>query len=114
MSQRPVIFLSHALECIDHIGEYTEGKREIFFADRKTCDAVLRNLEIIGQSLKDYGLEALEATRPDIRWRRVGGFRNVLAHEYMALDLDLVWEIISAHLPVLRAAIAEQLEKQAP
>ncbi len=113
MSKGPVVFLCHALERIDHIGEYTEGKPENFFGDRKTRDAVLRNLEIIGQCLKDYGLETLEAARPDIRWRRVSGIRNVLAHEYMALDLDLVWEIITSHLPVLRAAIAEQLEKKA-
>ena len=113
MSLRQSVFLMHALERIDLINEYTEGRREAFFEDRKTRDAVLRNLELIGQSLKDHGLETLEASQPDIRWRRIGNFRNVLAHEYMALDLDLIWEIITVHLPVLREAIASQLTIEA-
>ncbi len=112
MNSRTTLFLSHALECIAHIEEFTGGDQSLFLNDRKTTDAVLRNLEVLGQCLKDYGLPALEQARPDIRWQRIGGFRNMLAHEYMALDLELIWDIIIHHLPPLRQAIAEQLERQ--
>lgn len=108
----PAVLLIHALECIDRIGEYAQGKRENFISDPKTRDAILRNLEIIGQCLKDHGIESLANSRPDIRWRQIANFRNILAHEYMALDLDLIWEIVATHLPALRAAIIEQLAKK--
>ena len=78
--------------------------------DRLLRDAVLRNLEVIGQACKDYGIERLEATHPQIRWRRIAGFRNQLAHEYMGLDLDLVWDIVSRQLKPLQAALKEHLE----
>ncbi|MBN8463265.1 MAG: DUF86 domain-containing protein [Dechloromonas sp.] len=88
------------------------GKHD-FLENRVIRDALLRNLEIVGQSFKDYGIETLERMHPAIRWRQIAGFRNQLAHEYLGLDHELIWAILSQHLQPLRQAVAEHLEAQA-
>ncbi len=105
------IFLIHALDCIDFISErlLLLDKRD-FLENRIVRDALLRNLEIIGQSLRDYGIEPLESTHPAIRWRQIAGFRNQLAHEYLGLDHELIWGILNQHLRPLRDALFEHLE----
>ena len=59
-------------------------------SDRKTQDAVIRNLEIAGQIVRDLGSEALATQRPEIPWARIAGARNILAHQYLGVDLALV------------------------
>ena len=103
-----VVFIAAALESIDLINSYTEGyQRDDFLADRKTQDAVIRNLEIIGQALKDYGVEILTKENPDIPWVQIAGMRNVLAHEYLGVDVVLIWETLLNHLNSLQQALEE-------
>ena len=65
-------YLLHALDAIDAITEYTQDGRDAFFADRKTQDAVIRNVEVLGQAVK--GLSAETRARDDsIRWRQIAG-----------------------------------------
>jgi uncharacterized protein with HEPN domain len=113
MTQDPLVFLVHALDCIDFIEEQllSVGKHD-FLENRVIRDALLRNLEIVGQSFKDYGIETLERTHPAIRWRQIAGFRNQLAHEYLGLDHELIWGILSQHLRPLRQAVTEHMEAQ--
>ena len=100
------VYLATALECIDLIKEYTSGfTLESFLADRKTQDAVVRNLEIIGQALKDYGVDALIEKRPDIPWLQIAGMRNVLAHEYLGVDMVMIWDTVQLHLSDLQQAL---------
>ena len=107
----PAAYLAHAIECIDRASEYAASGAESFLDNGKTRDAVLRNLEILGQCLKDAGIEPLESAYPDIRWRRIADFRNVLAHEYLGIDDILVLSIIENQLPPVRAALSEYLFK---
>jgi uncharacterized protein with HEPN domain len=105
------IFLLHALDCIDFIlGELAGIEKSDFLENRIVRDALLRNLEISGQAFKDYGIDRLEAARPDIRWRQIAGFRNQLAHGYLGLDHALTWGILTNHLRPLRRALAEYLD----
>lgn len=105
------IFLLHALDCIDFIlDESATLEKSDFLESRIIRDALLRNLEISGQAFKDYGIETLEARRPDIRWRQIAGFRNQLAHGYLGLDHALIWGILTNHLRPLRQALAEYLD----
>jgi uncharacterized protein with HEPN domain len=107
------IFLIHALDCIDFIAEQLPSlDKQSFLENRLARDALLRNLEIIGQSFKDYGIEQLEGSHPAIRWRQIAGFRNQLAHEYLGLDHELIWGILNQHLQPLRQALSEHLETQ--
>lgn len=104
------IFIAAALESIELIQSYIKGyDLEAFLADRRTQDAVIRNLEIIGQSLKDFGVESLLAEQPDIPWRDIAGMRNVLAHEYLGVDAVMVWNTVQTRLEALRQALEAML-----
>jgi len=108
----PVVFIAAALESIELINTYTAGYQlDDFLGDRKTQDAVIRNLEIIGQALKDFGVAALTAERPDIPWLQIAGMRNVLAHEYLGVDMVLIWETLGSHLQPLHQALEEIYRK---
>lgn len=104
-------FIAHALDCAQAIAEFTRDGRESFLQDRKTRDAVLRNLEVLGQCIKDSDLAALKQDAPDVPWAKVAAFRNVLAHEYLGVDPLLVWAIIENHLPALQSALASHLSR---
>jgi len=79
-------------------------------ADPKTQDAVIRNLEIIGQAAKDIGIDALSARHPTLPWKQIAGMRNVLAHQYLGVDIRLIWRVVENHLPLLQAAVDCELK----
>lgn len=106
------IFIAAALESIDLIQSYTaDYDLAAFLADRKTQDAVIRNLEIIGQALKDFGVDRLLTVQPDIPWREIAGMRNVLAHEYLGVDPVMVWETVQTNLDPLQQALEKMMGK---
>ncbi|MBF0319430.1 MAG: DUF86 domain-containing protein [Nitrospirae bacterium] len=83
---------------------------EEFIVDDKTYDAVIRNLEIIGEASKNIPQE-VQDNYPAVDWKKVYLFRNVLAHEYFGVDNQLLWDIIQNRLPGLRKEIQGILEK---
>ena len=100
------IFIAAALESIELIQDYTDGyDLDSFLDDRKTQDAVVRNLEIIGQAIKDFGIEDLMKAQPGIPWREIAGMRNVLANEYLGIDTVMIWETIQTELEALKQAL---------
>lgn len=106
------IFIAAALESIELIQSYTEGYDLTgFLADRKTQDAVIRNLEIIGQALKYFGVETLLIEQPNMPWQEIAGMRNVLAHEYLGVDAVMVWETVQTHLDTLQQALETIMEQ---
>ncbi len=112
MSKRDYrLFLQDILESIERIEEYTEGYDfETFTKDRKTIDAVLRNLEIIGEAAKHIP-ENIRMQHPEIPWKRVIGLRNVVIHHYFGVDLSIVWVIIKKQLPELKNAVISLMEE---
>ena len=64
-----------------------------FAGDRKTLDAMIRNLEIIGEAVKKIPPD-IRAEMPDIEWQRIAGLRDILAHAYFAVDTDIIWDIL--------------------
>ena len=102
------VYLTHIQEAIERIEAYTAEGREAFMADPMVQDAVIRNFEIIGEATKRLG-RALKQSRQDVPWRNVAGFRDVLIHNYMGVDLVEVWNIIAGYLPELRAVVDELL-----
>lgn len=105
------VFLRHLADCLQRIREYTADGRELFLQDRKTQDAVIRNLEVVGQIVRDIGPDALAADCPEIPWVRIAGARNILAHQYLGVDLTLVWNIVEHDLGALEVAVAQLLAK---
>ena len=103
-------YLLHALDAIDAVLEYTEDGRDAFFADRKTQDAVIRNIEVLGQAVKSISAET-RAHDGSIPWRQIAGMRDKLIHEYFGVDLALVWDVVERELPSLRPKIRALLQK---
>ena len=112
-SQRLSDYLGHILEAIDNIHEYTAGfTRETFLSDRKTQDAVLRNLEVIGEASNNVVKHhsAFAVTHADVPWRVAYEMRNALSHGYFTVDHTIVWQTIQSDLPPLRAQITKLLQ----
>ena len=99
------------LDAAGRIDEYIVGLDFARFqADRKTVDAVLRNLEVIGEAAGH--LSRAQAEIPcDIPWADVAGMRNILIHEYFGVDLGIVWQTIAADLPPLRAKLLPLIQQ---
>lgn len=111
MKKDPTVYVQHIYDCILRIEAYVADGREAFFKDHKTQDAVIRNLEVIGQAVKDLGTDRLSDEQPAIPWSQIAGARNVLAHQYLGVDLTLVWNIVEKDLPTLKAAIREAAKR---
>jgi len=92
---------------IVQIESYIAGfNHDSFLEDRRTIDAVVRNLEIIGEAARQLP-EEFVARFPEVPWRLLAGLRNRIVHDYFGLDLEIVWQIISQDLLPLKS----QLEK---
>ena len=102
-----LLYLDDILEAIRRIRLYTENMdREAFVADQRTMDAVIRNLEIIGEASAKLPEHIREIT-PDIEWRKIIAMRNILAHEYFGVNADIIWDVIQNKLNVLARACEE-------
>jgi uncharacterized protein with HEPN domain len=99
----------HVRDAIQHILEYTAAGKESFLADRKTQDAVVRNLEIIGEATKCVS-QSLKDAHPDISWKPIAGMRDKLIHDYFGINLQLVWDVVEPDLPALKLKVAQLLE----
>ena len=77
----PRVYLAHILECMDRISGYTARGRDTFFTERLIQDAVIRNFEVIGEAAKRIP-EEYRAGHPQIPWRGLAAFRDVLIHQY--------------------------------
>lgn len=73
-------------------------------ADDKTVDAVVRNLEIIGEAARQAP-DDFAAAHSIVPWRRIAGLRNRIVHDYFGLDLDIIWEVIQTDLPQLKSQL---------
>jgi uncharacterized protein with HEPN domain len=105
-----VLYLIHINECLERIEQYTAEGKDYFFADCRTQDAVLRNLQTLAESTQRLS-STLKAAHPDVDWRNIGGFRNILVHNYLGINLARVWEIIEHDLPDLKQKITALLRE---
>ena len=102
------LYLTHILECIERVRRYTAQGAEAFFADEMAQDATLRNLQILAESCTRLP-QTLRDSRPEIDWRGIAGFRNAVVHDYLKIDLELVWKVIQRDLTPLAVVIADEL-----
>ena len=104
MHRDPRLYLDDILEAIDKIRDYTSRMDYTAFSkDAKTQDAVIRNLEIIGEAAGRLQ-GAIRAESPDIEWRKIVGLRNILIHEYFGVSLPLIWDVIQSKLDPLESS----------
>jgi uncharacterized protein with HEPN domain len=109
MSRDSRVYLEDILEAAGKISKYVAGMDfPAFAADSKTQDAVVRNLEIIGEAVRTLP-EEIRSLRPAVDWRRISGLRNILIHEYFGVDVAIVWDIVQNKVPGLEAAVRTML-----
>ena len=94
-------YLLHIRDAIEKIRGYTSEGRKAFLNDPKTQDVVARNLEIIGEATKNLS-DTLKRPHPGVPWKRIAGMRDKMIHEYLGVNLKLVWEVVDKELPLLR------------
>ena len=105
-------FLSDIQEAIRRIAEYTVGMTyRAFLEDTKTQDAVVRNLEIIGEATKNLARN-LRERYPDAPWKSMAGVRDRLIHHYFGVNLDIVWQIVVDELPKVALQLEEILSEK--
>ncbi len=104
MSRDIKLYIADIIQSCDRITEYVNGHTYATFCeDYKSVDAVARNLEIIGEAVKNIPKDTL-ALRPEILWSDVAKFRDVIAHQYFRVKLTVVWDLIHGDLVDIRKA----------
>ncbi len=105
------VYLEDILTAAARITSYVEGyTRESFGSDTRTVDAVVRNLEIIGEAVKQVPASVRERA-PDVEWAKIAGLRDVLIHAYFGIDLDIVWDVVTNKVPDLTRKVKVLLER---
>lgn len=108
MSKRePLLYLQDILTSLSRIEDYTKSLSfEDLKSDWKTIDAVVRNLEILGEAARNMPEEVVEEYS-DVPWSSMISMRNKVIHEYFGIDLDILWKTINEDLPILKSQIEE-------
>jgi uncharacterized protein with HEPN domain len=107
------VLLAHMRDCMDRILEYTNAERARFDASRLVQDAVIRNLQTLAESSQRLSTE-IKGTEPQIPWRELSGFRNVIVHGYLGVDLGAVWLVVEQDLPALSKAVNRMVKRLGP
>src|SRR4030043_338276 len=111
MSRDEVMFLKDILLSCEKILNYTEDLTlEKLIEDEKTYDAVVRNLEIIGEAAKHIS-EQTRKKMPEIPWRNVAGLRDFITHVYFGIDNDILWDVVRNKIPQLQDEINNLLKE---
>jgi uncharacterized protein with HEPN domain len=110
MSRTQKLYLNDIHDSAKAIFEYTAGLSfEEFSKDRKTYAATIREFEIIGEAVGSLSEDA-KARFPEVQWQDIKDFRNILAHEYFGVDLEIVWKVVQEDLPELYEVVVKLLE----
>lgn len=111
---RDAVSLLDMLKAARKVVDYATGLDEsTFMATARDQDAILRQLTIVGEAAKRVS-EEFRASHPEVPWRRVAGFRDVVVHDYFKVDLEEVWRIVQGDVPALIAVIEPLVPPENP
>lgn len=113
MTNRDRLYLLHIRECLERVADYTGDGWEKFQTNLMAQDAVLRNLQIMGESTQRLSA-SLKSSQPNIQWQDIGAFRNRLVHDYQSINLAQIWQIIQEDLPAFEQQIEAMIQGMNP
>jgi uncharacterized protein with HEPN domain len=109
VNKDPKVYIGHILESIYLIEEYSKKvKQAEFLKTRSLQDSIIRRLEIIGEAVKNLS-SSFKAKYPSVPWKKMAGMRDVLIHEYFAVDLNMTWKVVKQELPSIEQKLQEIL-----
>jgi uncharacterized protein with HEPN domain len=105
MTRNVLLFIKDIIDYIERVEDYVEGYNiDLFIEDRKTCDSVLRCLEVIGEASKKIPDE-IRVKYPAVPWREMAGMRDKVIHGYFVVDFEMVWLVVNEDLPQIKPII---------
>lgn len=104
------VYLTHIAECINNIESFIPNGRTDYFSSKLIQDAVIRNLEIIGEATKRISKDFREQ-HSFVPWRKMAGLRDVLIHDYFGVDNEIIWNVIEKEIPLLKEKITNLLNQ---
>ena len=102
------LYLHHMLERCQRIARFISPGKDRFLASEELQDAVIRNIEVIGEAAKRVSPETRDRLA-QLDWKRICGMRDVLIHDYLGVDLEEVWNVAAIRIPELQVALEEFL-----
>ena len=107
MSREWRFYLGDMIEGCEKIRRYAAGVgRDAFLADDRTYDAVVRNVEIVGEAA-EHVPEDIRRQMPGVEWRKISGMRDWIAHSYFGIDPDILWDVVEEKVPDLLRRLRE-------
>jgi len=103
------LYLGHILEAVGRILAYSEEGEDAFRRELKTQDAIIRNLQVMGEAVKKVS-PGTRAAHPEIPWRDIAGMRDRVVHDYFGVSLDIVWDVVQNHVEPLREKLRRALD----
>jgi uncharacterized protein with HEPN domain len=103
------VYLRHIAECVHRIEDNVASGKAEFLDSHTIQDATLRNLQTMSEATQRLS-DAAKLMQPAVEWSKISAFRNVLVHNYLGIDLELIWKVIEDDLPELKLAVEEMLQ----
>ncbi len=103
------VYLLYIKDCIEAVEKNIVGGKEAFLSNRQIRSATLRELQTLAESTLQLS-EDLQKNHPEIPWKKMRGFRNILVHNYLGIDFELVWTMIQNDLPGLKKSVEKLIK----
>lgn len=112
MIKEPLIFIKHINDSISNVNEFSKNlSKEKFLRDKLRQSAIVRELEIIGEAVKNLPF-SFRKKYPSVEWIKIAGLRDKIIHQYFGIDLNTIWDIVKEDVPELEGEILKILKKE--